>query len=313
MTSRIPSPPLDPDRSALDPERGTLGQCTPADRGPLGVVAGEAVLWQLEESIETHRRRAGPGRPGTHYGSEWAKAQGKKTLEKLRQAGLTETNCIELVLWAVERYYAGLAELAGPQPGFSAAPKAPECSPDVLLQTGHDAISKARDARSFGRKRVDSARGTTLTAALREDGWKTVYFSPKSARKDAQSTEKKMAGPAVSEKRRFVTGADSRQPVDITVGMDKVIIGFSTKNLPDDMKLLASVPFGVGFFNWGYHTFVVGRGSLYEVHWDKGPRSDGLFEKKDFIAKVREWEKYGEEYGAGSGVVAIPLEGWPFG
>lgn len=313
MTSRIPSQPLDPVLSALDPQRGTLGQCTQADRGPLGVVAGEAVLWELEETIATHRRRAGPGRPGTHYGSEWAKVQARKTVEKLKRAGLKETNCIDLVLWAVERYYAGLAELAGPQPAFSAAPKAPACSPDELLQTGQRAIARGRDARSIGTKKVDTARGTTLLEALREDGWKTVYFSPQSSRKDAQKTEKNMAGPAVSEKRRHVTGADSGEPVDITVGMDKVITGFSTKKLPDDMQLLAAIPFGVGFFNWGFHTFVVGRGSLYEVHWDKGPRSDSLFEKKDFIAKVREWEKYGEEYGAGSGVVAVPLEGWPFG
>lgn len=313
MTSRIPFILLNPSLSALDPGRGTLGLCSPAERGPLGSIAGQAVIWELEETIETHQRRAGPLRMGTHFGSEWAKTQARKTIQKLEKAGLKQTNCVELVMWAIERYYAGLAELAGPQPAlFGQQPAATICSPDDLLRKGEYAISRGRDARSVGRKAVDSARGTTLVEALREDGWKAVYFSPKSSRRDAKRAAENMAGPALGDKQRFVKGADSGQPVDVVVGLDKVITGFSTKNLPDDIKLLAKVPFGVGFFNWGLHTFVIGYGSLYEVHWDKGPKSDHVFEKSDFFAKLREWERWGEDYGAGSGVVAIPQEEWPY-
>lgn len=304
MTSRIPSLMLEPHVAALEPARGTLGQCTQAERGPVGMLAGDAVLWQMDDTIATHQRLAGPKRLGTHFGSEWAKGQAKKTVEKLKKAGLKETNCVELVMWAIERYYAALAEISGPQPAFLTSPAmAPDCNPDALLRTGQNAIARGRDARSFGKKKVDSARGTTLLAALREDGWRTVYFAPERASKDAKTTEKNMYGPALAGKRRFVAGADSGRPVDVTVGMDKVIRGFSAKNPSAEMKQLAAVRFGVGFFDWGMHTFVVGRGSLYEVHWDKGPRNDNVFEKGDFLKQIEGWE---------SGVVAIPNEGWPF-
>ena len=98
----------------------------------------------------------------------------------------------------------------------------------------------------------------------------------------------------------------------MSVMIDKVIVGFSKGKPSPGMILLAKIPFGIGFFNWGVHTFVVGRGSLYEVHWDKGPKNLDVFEKSDFLTKVHEWESYGERYGAGSGVVAIPPESWPF-
>jgi hypothetical protein len=293
-------------------------QCTADNRGPLGLQAGDAVLWQIEDTIREHGVRAKlpqpgfpKGRYGTYYGSEWPekaaknnKRQAQKWRERLSAAGVKETNCVELMLWAVELYYAAMADLAGPQGNFFTANKPLDCKPELLLQAGQRARDRARDARSKGALYVRTARGTTLAHELRElDNWKTVYFSPERS-EEAKNTQKKMVGPLTG--RAQVPGAVTNDKIDVRVGFDKVITGFSTskeEGLPEDMRRLLAVPFAVGFFEWGYHTYVLGYGWLYEVHWKGGPMQANVFEKSRFLNAMQGWN---------SGGVAVPPEGWPF-
>ena len=108
---------LDPQQKVLGVDGGGIARCTPQDRRSLGLTAGDAVLWEMEDSIiSRHQRLASKGREGTHYGSDWIKKQSNATVKKLKRAGLVETNCIEFVLWAISRYYVGMAELSEPQP-----------------------------------------------------------------------------------------------------------------------------------------------------------------------------------------------------
>jgi hypothetical protein len=315
MPSRTPLA-LDAATRLFPVDQGTLARCSTEGPGPTGRYAGEAVLWHFQEMTEEHARQIGSRGIGTYYGSEWMKGlqarkpkYAKKMLDKLRSMGVQSSNCVELMLLGIELYYEGLAELYGPQPG-TLAPRAEEnaaCQPERLVEVGHQIVGRARDGRGLGRHAVDSARGSVAVDALQQADWKTVFFA-KDATSEAKKTVKAGEGPQAGSP--FVKGADSKTPINVRVKMDHYIVGFShasdkqkREQANADFVKLQRVPFAVGFFEWGMHTFIFGYGDIMEVHWDKGPGSERLFEKSPFRTKALQWEH---------GVLAIPPESWPF-
>lgn len=317
----MPNPiKLDPN-NRLDPERGTLQQCNQTVRGSIGLKAAEYALEQVKTISEKHRRAISRRRFGTHYGSYWyakfARNQAKKTVKKM---DLVETNCVDFVIWAIECYYFALDALFPDPYEFYLADarlsvdripsivSADECTADQLLILGERARTNVR--QSIETARDADSRGSTLYQELRRrDGWKTVYFSPSNSQ-IAKRTARSMEAPAHSPDRE-VTGIKTGQPVNVITGIDKVIIGYSNdKKKQADMKKLAQTPFGVGFNRWGKHTFVIGKGSLYEVHYDKGPRNPKVFDRTEFFSKIRQWQTSIDPQI--SGVVAIPEELWPY-
>jgi len=314
MAHRLPLP-LDPVARPVEVDDGTLALCSMQGPGPTGRYAGEAVLWHLEEMDELHSRKIGSRGYGTHFGSEWIgqfkEPKAKRMLSKLHGMGIQSTNCVELMLLAIELYYEGLAELWEPQPGrfgFKGYETNPACQPEALAAIGRQITTRARDARSKGKYRVETARGSVAVNALREAEWRTVFFAKDATDAESKLTVKKGEGPLTGSP--TVPGADTDTPVEVRVKMDHNIVGFArhtTKTLREqanvDLAKLDKVPFAVGFFEWGMHTFVFGYGQITEVHWDKGPKSHDVIEKSPFRTVAQQWSH---------GVLAIPPESWPF-
>ena len=126
-------------------------------------------------------------------------------------------------------------------------------------------------------------------------GATTIYvIDPRDDKKVLAAAKKSRLGPS---KAPLQKGIYTKNKYDVRLRLDE----FLSQQIA--VERLSEVPFGLGLTveDWGKHTFVYSFGNIYEVHYEKGPRSERVFEKspiKEFMAK---W---------GSIVLAIPHGPW---
>ena len=163
--------------------------------------------------------------------------------------------------------------------GRSASPEALAKGRQALIE----AHSKAADARGTGKHAVFGGRGTVLLEELRAQfGFETVhvdavpkkdYWNAKNYTSDA-ATRKSGLVPSRAD---LVTGADTGQPIDVRVGVDRFVkLGRKMSPSQKLWEQLKNVEYAVGIADSGYHTYAISAGRVYEVHWDKGPKSARL-------------------------------------
>lgn len=247
--------------------------------------------------------------PRSKFVTEFWKA--RNTITK-RLAGLREMNCLTMMKEPLQAYVRAAGRLT--QDNNEREDKLGE------------AINKAKDARSVDHQWVPEARGTVLLEELRKQfGFETVHVDavPKDPAKywnntktwnysaDADAHNKDRRLPKL-EQFRTVTGADSGEQVDVSVGVDH-FVKLDKKMTAESRKwweVLNETEFAVGVADLGFHTFAISRGFVYEVHWDRGPDNPTLTEKrtlKDFFEPND--RKHG--FGWSSGIIAVPPEALP--
>ena len=162
--------------------------------------------------------------------------------------------------------------------GRSASPEALAKGRQALIE----AHSKAADARGTGKHAVFGGRGTVLLEELRAQfGFETVhvdavpkkdYWNAKNYTSDA-ATRKSGLVPSRAD---LVTGADTGQPIDVRVGVDR-FVKLGRKMSPESQKLweqLKNVEYAVGIADSGYHVRDLGRPRL------RSPLGQGAEERK---------------------------------
>ncbi len=153
--------------------------------------------------------------------------------------------------------------------------------------------------------RASGMRGTVLCEELQKDGWKAVFYSPRTADDLASSSSSKAKLEALqmaeAGKRIWKAGGD---PLSHGVKPDVVVTGYrdSEPNEATDALLhkLESAPFLVGVANGGTHTFVGHAGSVTDFHWTAGPDSQHAISE----TPIRTWEW-------DTGLYMIPPGAWP--
>jgi hypothetical protein len=212
---------------------------------------------------------------GLYQGTDYTPTAKEKAKDQAMAAkakvDIRETNCITLLKDAVVAYQ------------------------DARLQPWGPITKRAED---------DHDRGTTLLKEFRKRaGASTVYVIAKGHEAEAKQASKSHLGPP---KAALTQGIHAKQKYDIRLPLDQ----FVSQN--DATEKLGEVPFGLGITvvgstpkrRWGYHTFVYSYGSVYEVHYDEGPRSKDVFEKRPLKDFMKVW---------GSVVIAVPPGPWNVG
>ena len=68
------------------------------------------------------------------------------------------------------------------------------------------------------------------------------------------------------------------------------------------LRRLEAIPFGIINAVAGQHTAMIVEGYVYEVHWDKGPKDNDLFEARPFKTWANgRW---------GDGIIHVPAPYW---
>jgi hypothetical protein len=175
-----------------------------------------------------------------------------------------------------------------------------------------DIFALAADARGAGKAEVFGGRGTVVLEELRSElGFTTVHIdSGRDAKYWNFSNYTSDAGTRksgfVPNKPASVTGADSKQPIDVRVKVDR-FVKLGKKMSPESSELwqaLSRAEYAVGVTDSGTHTYALANGMVYEVHWDKGPNDPKLTSAKPLQEFFGQW---------GSGVIAVPPESLPKG
>ncbi|UIE37907.1 SpvB/TcaC N-terminal domain-containing protein [Leptodesmis sichuanensis] len=173
-----------------------------------------------------------------------------------------EMSCIGLLLLAVARYYEEMHD----------------------RETYVEIEKEVRESIGQG-KPVPEGRGNVLLRKLVEKGWYTFYLNKIDP--EHRSVEKNKQVPPKGESSKPVKGISGDL---ISV---ETPVHFISK--PERLKeLLAYVPFAVGITKssdpqggWGYHTFLVINGKVYQALWKEESHVIG---EKDFEKFVRGWE-----------------------
>lgn len=253
------------------------------------------------ERLELYRR---------YYGEEAAR------LETLKARGLEEVSCLTMMEKSLPGYIHALSEL-----GLSKEKQLD------LEEAWRKADERAKDARAEGvvgapgSKAVEGGRATVLLEELRKHfGFETVYIDTepkegyekkKGYKSKANYTSLKQARakgtvPAVKETEATVIGADTHTEIDARVNLDRFVdVAKLTQSSRALWEKLKRVEFAVGVADSGYHTFVVSRGMVYEIHWNKGPEDPLLTSRKSLESFFKahtdgSWGQWG------SGVIAVP-------
>ncbi|MBK7664698.1 MAG: hypothetical protein IPJ21_14355 [Sterolibacteriaceae bacterium] len=160
--------------------------------------------------------------------------------------------------------------------------------PDVLRDIVEACLRAWTDTHS---------RGTTHLKDFRaRAGATTVYVNASGERAQA-AVRKSHLGPS---KAPLTRGLNTRKKYDARLPLDQFV------SQKDALEKLRDMPFGLGITvnDWGVHTFVYSYGSIYEVHWDKGPQSKEVFEQRPLEEFMAKW---------GSVVIAVPRGPWNYG
>jgi RHS repeat-associated protein len=140
------------------------------------------------------------------------------------------------------------------------------------LATGGDAAGAARY-----RNRT-SAVG--MQSDLVSEGWTAYYFTADSSLTANPGDPQWQRDTAYlntllfSSSDTYLAGAERFEVTGVIsdYGLD------ASGNPNAALELLRSIPFGVGSFEGGMHTFILMRGSVYEVHWDRSHDDSDLFQ-----------------------------------
>lgn len=262
-------------------DAGTLCRNASLPKRPLGVgseLSGEsdaarlqaatAALLAVELQVEIQNIGLELNEIGQYQGSEYHPSAKQKTADKAKatkaNVDIRVTNCITLLKDAVIAYQ------------------------DARLQPWGQITKRAED---------DDDRGTTLLKEFRaRAGATTVYVIATGEKVDA-SVRRTLLGPS---KAPFKRGINSKKRYDVRLPIDEFVAQKTA------VEKLHDVPFGLGLVvqEWGVHTFIYSYGNTYEVHWDKGPRSKKVFEKRTLEKFMEKW---------GSVVIAVAPGPWSFG
>lgn len=138
-----------------------------------------------------------------------------------------------------------------------------------------------------------AGRAMGVITALRQLGWTVVYYNV-DGKKDAEYQKVAKLGYVSPEGRASVPGL-SGKPVRVRSKVDEMWAGTGSSLTTEQLARLANAPFVVGAENFGYHTYLVSYGSVFESHWAAEPSSPKVIERKDPKSFI-----------TGSGVLAIP-------
>ncbi|SEK68795.1 hypothetical protein [Nitrosovibrio tenuis] len=140
-------------------------------------------------------------------------------------------------------------------------------------------------------RRVKQAdlRGTVLCEELQKDGWKAVFYSPRTAEDLSESGEREKLG-ALNMAKAGARIWKSPVPGSNGVRCDAVISGYRGIT-PDShtealLEKLENVPFFVGVANGGIHTFVGHQGKVCDFHWTAQPDDKNAMMENP----VRQWK-----------------------
>jgi len=136
-------------------------------------------------------------------------------------------------------------------------------------------------------------RGMGVITALRQLGWTVIYYNVNGAM-DAEYKKVAKLGYVSPEGKASVRGLDGK-PVRVRSKVDKMWAGTGTSLTTKQLERLANAPFVVGAQDFGYHTYLVSYGSVFEAHWAAEPNSPNVVERSDPKTFI-----------TGSGVLAIP-------
>jgi RHS repeat-associated protein len=143
-----------------------------------------------------------------------------------------------------------------------------------------------------------AGRGMGLIAALREQKWSVIYANPAGSA-DAEYTKVKKLGYVSPEGKSTVPGLFGPR-VRVRAKVDEMMAGRKDKLTKEQLERLSKVPFAVGAADFGFHTFVLSYGSVFEVHFGRGPQSRDVVEKTDLKKFTQDWSSF---------VFAVP-PGW---
>jgi hypothetical protein len=270
-----------------------------------GIRAGAA-------SREVHRRHQrkvkGGKKDGIGFGVTWLADEAVRTSQDptvqekvfrqrkaaLEAKGLKMVSCLTMMGSSMPEYVDGLG--AGT---LSTGEKV------ALHEKLARALRTAEDAQGTGKQFVFGGRATVVLEQLRTGfGFETVHIDavpgpnyprPKSYTSDAGTR----ASGKVPNRPAVVTGAFSRQPIDVQVGVDRFVkLGKKPSAESRDLfESLKQAEYAVGIADSGFHAFTLAGGMVYEVHWDRGPRDPKLTSAIPLDQFFKKW---------GSAVIAVP-------
>ncbi len=199
---------------------------------------------------------------------------------------------------------------------------------DFVLETMEMGFSKSLMAPEWNKIRrciSNKKSGQELAKGLTDVGWVALFYTPDSIHYYDQDIDGVHKSSFENAKKNRQYGNDGIKPV---VPVFDFIINYSPttyyedgsvetnpiKRELDQIKKLQDIPFAFLLAKYGYHTALLIKGKVYEVHWDEGPSSKNLIEnEKDFYFEPlppgstitsTSWEWL-------SGLIVIPREYWP--
>ncbi len=239
-------------------------------------------MWRGQNKAgSSGQNEAGGSLLGRYYGtsSAYARAHGRTGFPE-------KTNCI---LFAMEPLKAWIA---------AALPEGPlgtRVRPEILRFEQHVRESAGPDLK-YG-------RGTAAARYLQEHyGFRGLLYDRGGLASDFDAKTASKFETAFKTASKFgkvgagrqgqdlpVLGQTTGKPIDVSARVDLVLSG------EEGMKELKKVPFAFGVTyepeegkEWGFHTFILASGQVFEAHWDQGPRSPDLIQKsalEEFVAK----------------------------
>lgn len=262
----------------------------------------EATKMMLDDHQELVKKRG----IGTNYGSQFSPSDYAKFKAQKKKFGLTNSSCIVYLLEACER--------------------------------AHKESYSTADWKKI-RNHMKEGTGPTLAKGLEKWGWVGLYFNQDvnhpfdldwSERKWARNHHKAGYRQAQGRGRKKGTYGEERLKVQDMIinfrptikyqkwdlaeypdfgkgvkgarGLNGKTIASADRTKKESAKVnrLKKVPFGLVNAKDGLHTAIIVFGKVYEVHWDKGPDDELLYEATDF-------EK---DWGWITGIIHVPAGTW---
>ena len=286
------------DRSVFEIAFDRFLQASAIDPSKVAASTAERILWR-------HRARIREGHIGTHYGIEsgWAAMSEEERYFRVRLRISTTTlnpltafmanipmpdptSCIDFVVDVVSKYIRSAGPLPDqeyrfPFPGSIAREMASE--------------QNVRSFRSYVEKSRGNLRRGRGTAAIKwlQDilGFRGILVYTGSTNAALQQEYNQRASPWKKVGYRGIMRNGVFTPknreasvggVNVTAEVTEEIVGQNAS------ARLRQIPFAMGVTyksvtgkGWGYHTFILAQGVVYEAHWGKGAESQSLFEKSN--------------------------------